>query len=198
MKKAVIAVLTGVMLMATAGCTPQETKAPSGDSAPAASSSTPAASQTPKSSAASGTQKEQVKTLKIEVYYPNEDGTKLVGVSREIEVSSLKDKYTAAVEMQMRAPKEKDLVDIFPKSARLRSVTLKGETAVVDLDGSTVRTFVGGSTGEEMLVGSVVNTLTNFPEVKEVRFLVDGNPVETLAGHMDLTMPIKRMKGLIK
>jgi len=198
MKQAVIAVLTGLMLMVSAGCSPEGDKTSPGDSSPAASSGKPAASDTQKPSASSGSKQEKPKTLKIEVYYPNEDGTKLVGVSREIEVTSQKSQYTAAVEMQMRAPKEKGLVDIFPKSAKLRSVTLQGSTAVVDLDGSTVRTFVGGSTGEEMLVGSVVNTLTNFPEIKDVRFLIDGNEVETFAGHMDLTMPVKRMNALLK
>ena len=136
--------------------------------------------------------------MQIEVYYPNEDGTKLVGVAREIEATPYKDKYTAAVEMQMRAPKEKELIDIFPKNAKLRGIKVKEGIAAVDFDSSMAKGFVGGSTGEEMLIGSVVNTLTNFPEVKEVRFLMDGHEVETLAGHMDLTVPLKRMTGLLK
>ena len=58
--------------------------------------------------------------------------------------------------------------------------------------------FVGGSTGEELLIGSVVNTLTEFKEVNAVKFLIDGQEVETLSGHMDLSEPIKRMENLMK
>ena len=69
---------------------------------------------------------------------------------------------------------------------------MKGDTAVVDLDSGITRNFIGGSTGEEFLINSVVDTLTEFDEVKQVQFLIDGQEVETLAGHMDLSEPIKR------
>ena len=49
-----------------------------------------------------------------------------------------------------------------------------------------------------MLVGSIVNTLTEFPEVQKVRILIDGAPVETLSGHMDLSEPLARMTELLK
>ena len=49
-----------------------------------------------------------------------------------------------------------------------------------------------------MLVGSIVNTLTEFPEVKKVQILIDGTHVETLSGHMDLSEPLVRMTELLK
>jgi len=203
-KKTVIIMMAGAMLMMSAGCDPQTEKGsqePSsssvsssgGSSAPSNSAQKPSAGKT-----SGGQQQAEVKKLQIDVYYPNEDGTRLIKAPREIEVTPYKDKYTAAVEMQMRAPKEKNLIDIFPINAKLRGVKVEGSRAVVDFDGSLAKGFVGGSTGEEMLIGSVVNTLTNFPEIKEVLFLIDGKPTETLAGHMDLTMPVQRMTGLLK
>ncbi|MBQ5389910.1 MAG: GerMN domain-containing protein, partial [Anaerovibrio sp.] len=58
--------------------------------------------------------------------------------------------------------------------------------------------FVGGSTGEEMLVGSLVNTLTEFPEIKKVQILVEGKEIDSLSGHLDLSRPVERMPELIK
>ena len=49
-----------------------------------------------------------------------------------------------------------------------------------------------------MLVGSVVDTLTEFPEVKKVQILIDGKKVESLSGHMDLSQPMGRMADLLK
>lgn len=49
-----------------------------------------------------------------------------------------------------------------------------------------------------MLVGSIVDTLTEFPEVKQVQILIEGKKVETLGGHMDLTQPLTRMNDLLK
>lgn len=134
----------------------------------------------------------KVQKLKVKVYYPDDAGINLVGVSRTVEIQNDADKYSAAVNLLTVQPKEKDLTVIFPKHAKINSVTFKDGTAVVDFDKNITKGFVGGSTGEELLIGSVVRTLTEFKEVKQVRFLIDSKEVETLSGHMDLSEPIKK------
>lgn len=136
-------------------------------------------------------------SLNVKVYYPDDSGMKLVEVERKITFDDSTNKYIAAVETLLEEPGEENLTKIFPDNAAIRSVTIAGDLATVDLDGSFLKNFVGGSTGEEFLVGSVVNTLTNFPEVKRVKFLVDGQEIETLSGHMDLSIPLERMSDLI-
>lgn len=138
------------------------------------------------------------KSMNIKVYYPDDSGMKLVEVDREIIVDDSIDKYTAAVEILMEDPAEENLTRIFPKNAAIRSVTVRDGIATVDFDGSILKGFVGGSTGEEFLIGSIVDTLTNFPEIKRVKFLVDGKEIETLSGHMDLSTPLERMNTLTK
>ena len=135
-------------------------------------------------------------SMNIKVYYPDDSGMKLVEVEREIVIDDSTDKYTAAVETLLNEPGEDNLTKIFPNNAAIRSVEVSDGLAVVDFDGSLLKNFVGGSTGEEFLIGSVVDTLTNFPEVKQVKFLVDGQEIETLSGHMDLSTPLERMSDL--
>lgn len=140
---------------------------------------------------------QDAKTLTVNVYYPNEQGTKLLASQRKITPSGDKDKYTAILESLLSGPTEKGQTSIVPKKTKLQSVTLKNGTAVVSFSSELQKNFVGGSTGEEMLVGSIVNTLTEFPEVKQVRILIDGRSIESLSGHMDLSMPLPRMKELL-
>lgn len=135
-------------------------------------------------------------SMNVKIYYPDDSGLKLVAVEREIIVDDSVNKYTAAVEAMMEEPAEENLTRIFPKNAAIRSVTVRDGLATVDFDGGILKSFVGGSTGEEFLIGSIVDTLTNFPEVKRVKFLVDGKEIETLSGHMDLSMPLERMNTL--
>ena len=135
-------------------------------------------------------------SMNVKVYYPDDSGMKLVEVEREIIIDDSTDKYTAAVETLLEEPGEENLTKIFPKNAAIKSVTVKDGLAIVDFDGGFLKNFVGGSTGEEFLIGSVVDTLTNFPEVKQVKFLVDGAEIETLSGHMDLSTPLERMDEL--
>ena len=138
------------------------------------------------------------KMMYVKVYFPDDSGMRLVEVEREILVNDATDKYTAAVDALLDEPVEENLTRIFPKNASIRSVKVDGDLAIVDFDGSLVKNFVGGSTGEEFLIGSIVDTLTNFPEVKRVKFLVNGQEIETLSGHMDLSIPLERMNALIE
>jgi hypothetical protein len=62
------------------------------------------------------------------------------------------------------------------------------EIAVINLAGSFVASHPSGLETETLTVLSLCGTLhANLPRVTQVRFLVDGQPRATLAGHADLT-----------
>jgi hypothetical protein len=62
------------------------------------------------------------------------------------------------------------------------------ELAVVNLTGSFAAGHPSGIEVETLTVQSICDTLhANLPRVTQVRFLVDGQPRATLAGHADLT-----------
>ena len=63
-----------------------------------------------------------------------------------------------------------------------------GELAVVNLRSSFVNEHPSGVEVEMLTVLSMIGTLhANFSQITQVRFLVDGQPRETLAGHVDLS-----------
>ena len=63
-----------------------------------------------------------------------------------------------------------------------------GQTAIVNLTSAFAENHPSGIEVETLTLLSIIGTLhTTFPEVRQVRFLVDGQPRETLAGHADLT-----------
>lgn len=132
------------------------------------------------------------RNIDIKVYFPDDAGINLVAVKRRIRITSENQKYEDAVKIIMANPKEVELTSIFPRGAKLNSVTVENGTAYVDFSETLQRYFVGGSTGEELLVMSLVDTLTEFPEIKRVQILIDGEEIETLAGHMDLSEPLTR------
>lgn len=181
----VLAVLCTVVL---AGCDEQK-KTESGGSAAAVSSST--ASSSSKSAG------QEAAVTDISVYYPDVNATGLVAVTKNVKVKG-QDKYKAAVEALLAGTDDKRLTTVFPKKTKLLKVAVSGSTARVDFDKNLTAGFVGGSTGEEMLVGSLVNTLTEFPEIKKVQILVEGKEIDSLSGHLDLSKPVSRMSELIK
>jgi hypothetical protein len=62
-----------------------------------------------------------------------------------------------------------------------------GKLAVINLHGSFADHHPSGIEVETLTINSIIGTLyANFPTIEQVRFLVDGQPRETLSGHADL------------
>lgn len=125
----------------------------------------------------------------VKVYFANEDGTKLIAKSKP---KAAQDKFRAAVNALIAGTGDKGAVSMIPKGTKLRDIKVEQGVAYVDFSQDLVKKFNGGSTGEIMLVASIVNTLTEFPEVKAVQILIEGKKVETISGHMDTSEPFKR------
>ena len=66
-------------------------------------------------------------------------------------------------------------------------VFLLDNQAIINLRSSFVGNHPSGVLVEDLTIKSIVGTLhAALPDVKEIRFLVDGSPHDTLAGHADL------------
>jgi hypothetical protein len=62
-----------------------------------------------------------------------------------------------------------------------------GKLAVINLRGSFADHHPSGIEPETLTIDSILATLyANFPQIEQVRFLVDGQPRQTLNGHADL------------
>ena len=80
---------------------------------------------------------------------------------------------------------------LFPPQAHLRQLfILQDGTAVVDFTRETVQGMAKGITAEMALIRTVSRSLIeNLPEVKKVRFLVEGHDQATLGGHVSIHEP---------
>lgn len=89
---------------------------------------------------------------------------------------------------------------LFPPDTICRAAYLLPDgTVLVDLGGQTLTE--GWSTGshqELMALHSVVQTaVTNFPEARRVRFLLNGSPAETLGGHVSIARALSPAPSLV-
>ena len=179
----IVAMLMVVIFMITAGCDQKEK---------AEVESSSKSVETEQGSA----KKENKVEKKIKVYFANEDATGLV--AREKESKEITDdKYTVAIKMLIEGTTEKGTVSMIPPKTKVRGIKIENGIAYVNFSQELIKKFNGGSAGEIMLVGSIVNTLTEFPEIKAVQIMVEGEKVETIAGHMDTSEPLKRFEHLV-
>lgn len=78
--------------------------------------------------------------------------------------------------------------DSNPSAASSKNAQTGSQLAVVNLSGSFAASHPSGIETETLTVLSICATLhANLPRVGSVRFLVDGQQHDTLAGHADLT-----------
>ncbi len=93
-------------------------------------------------------------------------------------------------------PQDSKLVNVFPADTKLLGLSIKDGVASADFS-KEIKKLGGGSYNELMVTGAIVNTLTEFPEIKKVQILVEGKKIVSLNGHMDLTDPLVRDTSLL-
>lgn len=77
-----------------------------------------------------------------------------------------------------------------PDGVALRGVAVGRGVARADFSRELLTSFPGGSDTEAVAVYAVVNTLASLPGVERVQILVEGQPIETLGGHLDTSAPL--------
>lgn len=135
-------------------------------------------------------------TMAVTVYYATKDAMYLVPETHT--VPKTEHPAQAAIEQLLSAPKNAELVRTLPEGTKLKGITIKDHIAYVDFNDKLVKNGRGGSAGEILAVGAIVNTLTEFPEIYKVQIMVEGKKVETLYGHLDTSEPLSRSQDIIK
>ncbi|RJQ54745.1 MAG: hypothetical protein C4521_03915 [Actinobacteria bacterium] len=130
----------------------------------------------------------------VTLYFSDANAEKLVREQREIPKTPA---IAAAIIRELiKGPTDEGLYPTVPRHLKLLGVKMKGNQAVVNL--SRVRqSGYGGTAAEMMMVYSIVNSLTELPNVKSVTFLVDGKKRDVLVDAFDVTEPVARDETLI-
>lgn len=133
------------------------------------------------------------------LYFSTEDAAHLAEEKRELpKEEEIGDQIKLVVKELIKGPTSSNLFPTLPPETILREVYLKGGTCFLDFSRELRDNHPGGSTGEELTVFSLVNTLTqNFSQIEMVQILIEEREVETLIGHIDFTGPLRENKSLL-
>lgn len=133
---------------------------------------------------------------RVVLYFADEQALRLVPEVRY--VPAWRDRPVDRLRLLAGGPRSGGLAPVIPPGARPLLVRVDNGLAVADFSREIVERHWGGSSGELMTVYGIVNTLADFPGVRQVRILVEGKPVETLAGHVDLSQPLTPDLSLVR
>lgn len=133
-------------------------------------------------------------TAPATVYFGDRDGRTLVSERRDVpQGGTLEVRVKSVVAAMADEPETPGAVRVLPGDARLLRVFQDTDSATLYLDFSPelVTRHPGGSAAEWATLAALARTMrANFPDIARVQLLVDGQAVETLAGHFDTSQPL--------
>lgn len=118
----------------------------------------------------------------VSLYYPNDKKDKLIQLYEEIPISPNKKVEEVIIETILNNSEH----SIFPKNTKLLNVYTNEEICFVDLSSECQTNFLPNGISERIAVYSVVNSLTDLPNITHVQFLVDGQVAKTFQGNFSL------------
>ena len=130
----------------------------------------------------------------IVIFFPATDLPGLVGEPREIfETATPGDRVKQIVADLISGPATEQAMRALPGGTRLKQVyVLDDGTAYLDFSPDLRQGIGGGSTEELLTIYAIVDSVAlNVPEIRRVGILVNGEPLETLNGHVDLRQPLR-------
>lgn len=87
-------------------------------------------------------------------------------------------------------PRDPEYINLWSNGSSVNSVTVDESVATIDFGKVSLNV---GAEGEQRAIDQIVWTLTEYaPAIKAVAFTVNGETVESFAGHVDTTGTIKR------
>lgn len=132
----------------------------------------------------------------VTVYFSNDNG-ELVARRRKVPVEDNSIEKAIVSELIKGPGDEKGVYGTMPSGTEVISVETKEEMCFVNLSGEFISNFSGGSTEAETAIYSVVNSLTELPDITKVQFLVDNEKVDTFGDYV-FSEPFVRDDTLIK
>ena len=137
----------------------------------------------------------------LHLYYATKDN-KLKLVVRYISMNEAKkdlsEVATIIMKELIRTPKEEDLHTVIPKGTKLkRPVKVLDNVATVDLSEEFLNNHKVGLEQEKLTLFSIVNSMTELPDIHKVRFLVNGKTLKEYKGNFRLDKDFPRSKNII-
>ena len=129
--------------------------------------------------------------IRVKLFLGHPEQRALVEEEREIPFSpDIAEQVRAVLESLIEGSRG-GLQPVLPEGTRVLDVFVREGVAYVNFSAEASGEHEGGSVAELMTVYGVVNTVTaNFPAVRRVQIVVEGEARSSFAGHIDIRSPL--------
>lgn len=134
--------------------------------------------------------------VQISLYYTDKEGKKLFHTRHNVEFDGTISLEELVIRQLLAGPLENDkLAPVLPLGTKINKVSFKDGICYVDFS----KEFLEGRDGvsDDVIVYSVVNSLSDIGSVSKVQFWIDGKPVSSYRETVPIDLPIERKFDII-
>lgn len=138
---------------------------------------------------------ESNKAKSVTIYFGDSEAMKLKGEEREISQVTPE----SLINELIKGPNDSSNSKTIPQDTKLLGIEVNDGIAYVDFSKEIKENHWGGSSGESMTIFSIVNTLSLNSElnIEKVKLLIEGQEIDSLAGHFIVSEPIEPNRDMI-
>lgn len=117
----------------------------------------------------------QLRETIVTLYFMNIETAELAPEARQIDVKELlENPYKKLIELLIEGPKNEKLIKIIPDGTIINNIEEQNGIVTIDFSENFIKDQVLGKEQEELIINSIVNTLTELTEVAEIKILING------------------------
>ena len=134
---------------------------------------------------------EEVPQREVQLYFAAPEGTFLLPENREVPICDDDSRCIQNLLKELISGSQQGGGAVVPKETQILGVEVENDLVRANFSHQLIDLHPGGSLSELLTVYSMINTLNeNFPYVRQLQILVDGEVRQTLKGHVRIDQPV--------
>ena len=122
---------------------------------------------------------EQVRQTIVSLYFPSTENGELNPEARLIDIKEIiNNPYEKLVNLLIEGPKNDKNKKIIPDNTKLIKNYLENDCVVLDFSSDILNYSKENKTNKDIMINSIVNTLTELTEVNKIKILIEGKENE--------------------
>ncbi len=127
----------------------------------------------------------------VQLYFTASEGTFLLPETRDIPICDDDSRCIRNLLNGLIEGSQLGSVAILPKETKILGIDIENDLVRVNFSRQLIDFHPGGSLSELLTVYGLINTLNeNFPYIRQLQILVDGEIRQTLKGHVRIDQPV--------
>ena len=118
---------------------------------------------------------EQLRQTLVTLYFLDGDTYDIIPEARQIDAKELlNNPYELLINLLIEGPKNEKLLKLIPENTKLNNAKIVDNVLYIDFSEDFIKEQNLGKEQEELILKSIVNTVTELTEVDKVAFLING------------------------